>query len=972
MAKPPASPALRVCVLGDLQVLRDGRALGLPPSRRTRALLGYLAVTRRSQLRSRLCDLFWDGPGDPRASLRWSLAKLRPLVDSERKRLVAAADGVALALEPWELDLGEVRAAVEGGVEAAGLEALRRAAEVFRGELLEGVEVPGCYRFEEWVAAERAQARRLRLSILDALVARCESDLEEALVHARARVAVDPLSESGHASVIRVLARLGRVREGLEQYDACRQILARALGARPSAEIERARLALTPSRPSPPPCEPEPPKPAPRAPAPVLAGPTFVGRAQERAALDRIVAEVKGGRHAVLLVLGEPGVGKSRLLDELAVRFLRAGGTVARGRAYEAEALRPYAAWIDALRAAPLATVNETVRAELAALLPELGPPGPSSEENRLFEAVVQALSTLSRERPLALILDDVQWFDERSAALLHYAERSLRGVPLLLACAGRAAELADNPLALKVARALSRGELVTRLELGPLSPDEIAELTESAAPGLDGARIYEESEGNPLLALEMARALRTGSDPSGSLEALLEERFEHLQGRAREVLPWAAALGRSFRADRLARVAGMGAAELLPAVEELERRGVLKPAGEGAYDFTHDLVRRAAYRSLSAPRRQLLHREVARALSPLPDPDGALAGEIAHHAALGEDAELATQAAVGAAARATRLFAFAEARSLVERGLSLAVRLPPAQRISVSLALLRVAVDASRTAGGDASLVPRIEALLEEARAQGLSAEEAAGYGILAHAHFANRDAEHAAELLGSEAVRGVEPGGAAVAMAEVAGCLAILERDIPRARMLIEETRRLGPLPPRAAVYLSAATGIIRALEDDLPSAEECFERALGLAAEGAPWEECVLLARLAVVELMLERPSRALECAARMDAAAPRLGVTGEVLVPRALGAVSRRLMGENVGDETLLRVLGPLELDAKARFAELVCVLAEGELASGHVEPSRALLARLARRRAGGAIVARGHEPRLAGQGRVRAR
>lgn len=957
-----ASSTLRVEVLGDVRVLLGGHPLPLPPSRRTRALLGYLAVTRRPQLRQRLCDLLWDGPDDPRAALRWSLAKLRPLLDHGRRRLVAEGDGVGLELDPGELDLGTVQAAVEGGAQAAGPCALRRAAAAFRGELLEGLEVPGCYRFEEWAAAERAAARRLRLSILDALVAGCEADPEEALVHARARVAVDALSESGHAAVIRLLGRLGRVREGLEQYDACRQILARALGVRPSAELERARLGLTLARASPPPAGSGPPPRPAQAPPRAALGPAFVGRARERAALDRIVAEVKDGRYRVLLVVGEPGVGKSRVLEELAARFRAVGGRVARGRAYEAEMLRPYAAWLDALRDAPLSTLDGIQRTELAPLLPELGPPGPATDENRLFEAVARALASLAADRPLALVLDDAQWLDQRSTALLHYVARSLRERPVLLACAARAAELADNPAALRVARTLSRGEEVTRIELGPLGPEEIAALATSVDPSLDGARIYQESEGNPLLALELARALRAGADASGSLDALLAERLESLAGRAREVLPWAAALGRSFRVDRLARVTGIPAPDLLSAVEELERRGVLRPAGEGAYDFAHDLVRRAAYRTLSGPRRQLLHREVARALAPLPDPDGALAGEIAHHAALGEDAELAAQASVGAAARATRLFACAEARGLVERGLGFAQRLPDQPRISVSLALLRVAVDASRTLGGDPSLVPRIQVLIDEARAHGLAAEEAAGYGILAHAHFANLDAEHAAELLGHDALRRIEPDGAAVAMGEVAGCLALLERDIPRARLLVEESRRFGSVPPRAAVYLAAATGIIQALDGDLEEAARSFERGLGLVAEGAPWEECVLLAHLALAHLALGRPRRALDCADRMEVASPRLGVTGELLVPRALRAVARRLQGDPIDDDALLQALDPLEVDAKARFAGLTCALAEGELAAGRIEPSRSLLERgcaAAERVARPSLVVMGH-------------
>jgi DNA-binding SARP family transcriptional activator len=935
-----ASAMVRVEVLGDLRVLREDRALVLPPSRRTRALLGYLAVTGRPQLRGRLCDLLWDGPGDPRAALRWSLAKLRPLVDPGRPRLLTEGDAVALTLAPGELDVADVRALLDGGVDAAGAERLRRAAAAFRGELLEGLELPGCWRFEEWAAAERAALRRLRLSILDGLVARFrDSEPEEALVHARARVAIDPLAEAGHAAVIRLLGRLGRTKEGLAQYDGCREMLASALGAKPSAELEHARRSLTaPRTPSPAGRPARAPRPAPPAASP---GPPFVGRAAELATLERLVADVRAGSDRVLVVEGEPGVGKSRLLDELAARFVRAGGQVMRGRAYEAEMLRPYAAWLEALRGAPLAALDPLQQAELAPLLPELGPPAPASDEGRLFDAVVRALATLAAARPLLVVLDDAQWLDERSSALLHAAARALRGAPVLLACAARAAELADNPATLRVTRALARADAATRLALGPLAAGEVAALARSVDPGLDAARLHAESEGNPLLALELARALRAGGEPTRSLDLLLAERLERVAGPARELLAWAAALGRSFRAERLAHVAGLPAPELLRGIDELERRGLLRPAGEGTYDFAHDLVRRAAYRAVSAPRRQLLHRAVARALASSPDPDGALAGEVAHHAALGDDAELAVHAAIAAAGRAARLFACAEARGLVERALGFATRFPPQARISASLALLRVAVDASRTGGGDPGLVPRIQALVDEARAHGFGGEEAAGLGVLAHAHYASRDTGHAGELLERQPPK--EPDGA-VALCEVAGCLALLERDLPRARLLVEEGRRLGHVPPRAAVYLATAAGVIHALDGELDDAVRSFEEALLLAPAGAPWEENTLLSRLALVELARGRPERAIACAARMEVAGPRLGATGEELVPAALRTVARRVEGEPVPDAQLLAALAPLELDSGARFAELCCALAEGELARGRAEPCRSLLRR----------------------------
>jgi DNA-binding SARP family transcriptional activator len=960
-----ATSPFEVLVLGDLGIAVAGRVLPLPPSRKTRALLGYLALTGRAQTRQRLCDLLWDGPGDPRAALRWSLTKLRPLVG---ERLVTEKERVSLELAPGELDLARARRLLATGVEKAAVEDLRRAAASFRGELLEGLDLADCFAFHEWCVAQREAARRLRLEILDALVRTLDADPEEALAHARARVAVDPLSEAGHVAVVRLLGRLWRGREGLQQYDACRQILA-SVGARPSAEMERARLALTAARPGATPAGDEPPpytaaarpdatpaqdelppydaSPRPDA-APDGSEPPLVGRRRDRAAISDLLAAVAGSRrrHA-LLFLGEPGIGKSRLLDEAAARASGAGFVALRGRSFEAESLRPYGPWIDALRGAPVAALPELQRAELAPLLPELGRASPSTDQLRLFDAVVRALVTLASEAPLVVALDDLQWLDAASAALLHYAFRSLEGAPVLFAAAARPGELADNMAALNTIRSLGRAERVLRIDLEPLPADEVADLVRTIAPSVDAGRVYAESEGNPLFALVVARALRAGTDAWPSVQALVEERLSSVAGAARDVVEWAAALGRGFRADRLERVSHLGGAELLAALADLERHGVVRPSGDVAWDFTHDLFRRAAYTAVSEPRRRLLHHEIARALAPLPDPDGALAGEIAHHAALADDADLAAHAAVAAGARAVRLFAVAEAKDIViGRGLRFAARLPTQRRIAVSLALLRVLVDASRSLGGDPELAGRIEALIDEARRADLPAEVAAGYAILSHAHFANRDLAHTAAATedGITALRDLAPADGAVAMAETAGCLAILERDIPRARMLLTEARR-GSVPSgRAAVYLELGTGIIEDLEGRHEEAAGSLERALRLAPEGAPWEECVILARLAFIDLQRGRPERVAARTARMRAVAPRLGDTGDALLADALDLAARRAAGERVDEVEIDAVLARLETDARVHFARIACLLAEADLAAGRPALARVRLER----------------------------
>jgi DNA-binding SARP family transcriptional activator len=937
---------LRITLLGDLQVLRDGRALALPPSRKTRALLGFLALAPRPQPRQKLCDLLWEGPGDPRAALRWSLTKLRPLLDDrDRPRVVADKESAAIALADGELDLSSVRALVGARPATAPLEALRRAATLFRGELLEGLELPDCFAFHEWCAAQRDAARSLRLAILDALVAGLGDEPEEALARARERVAVDPLAERGHVAVVRLLGRLRRRREALEQYDACRRILESAFGARPSAEMERARLALT--------------SPAEqgaelRSAAPVAAvraaPAAFVGRPRELAALDALVAAavaaVAGPRRQVLVVAGEPGIGKSRLLEELDLRMRRSGGLVLRGRAFEGETLRPYGAWLDALRGAPLGELTEVQRAELAPLLPELGVAAPTTDQGRLFDAVTRALAGLCRRGPLALILDDVQWLDEASASLLQVAARALEAHPAVIACATRPGELVDNPAALRAVRLLSRVEHATRLDLAPLSRAELRDLVERLAPGTDAEGAWDASEGNPLFAIEVARARQAGLAGSASLDTLIADRLASVGGRARDLLPWAAALGRAFQPERLSAVTGIAAAELLSGVDELERRGILRPSGGGGWDFAHDLFRRAAYQALSEPRRRLVHREIAHALAALQDPDGALASDVAHHAALGDDPALCAQASLVAGARAARLFASAEAREIVERALRLVAEFPPARRISVSLSLLRIAVDASRATGGDPALLPRIGALVEEARREAFGPEVAAGYAVLALAHWANRDDAGTLEatVVGTDALRDVTPQEAALEMAELVACYAALEQDLPRARTIAGEARRLGPLPRRAAANLAMGEASLAAVDGRAEDAAAILERLQRECREVLPWEESQLCARLALLDLELGRPERVFERTARMREVGPHFGDGSAHAFANLLEAAARARQGEDVPPEELEADVAALEADSKLRLAQAACALAEIDLSAGRALRARTLLRR----------------------------
>jgi DNA-binding SARP family transcriptional activator len=927
---------LEIRLLGELTVVRDGRALELPASKRARALLGYLAATARPHLRSHLCDLLWEGPDDPRAALRWSLAKLRPLLDdAAARRLCADRERVALERHGAFVDVDVVRALVGTNLAQADLGALRHSAGLFRGEFLEGLELPDCFRYHQWCAAEREACRAQRGALLQALVARLQSAPDEALAHARAWVAFDPLREAAHAALIRSLGAVGRVRDALAQYDACLRILAE-VGARPSPELESARQGLGRAQP----------QAAVVAPAPTsgtapAAG--LVGRLAERAELGRRAREAaeRGGR-GIVLVSGEPGIGKTRLLDALAEDVRALGGRVLRGRAFEAEGVRPYGAWIDALRSLPLGEAAAGLGGDLALLLPELHPAAAATgDRNRLFDAVVELLRRLAAARPpLALMIDDVHWLEEASLALLHFAARALEGVPLLLAGTVRPGELFDNPPALRLTRALVREGRLHELRLGALDAEETARLVRAIAPHADAARVFAESHGHPLLASEVARALEAGEEVlSETLAGLLQDRFERLDETARELLPWLAALRRGFSLELLGEIASAAPDRILDAVESMERHGILRQSREGeqtAYEFVHDLVRAAAYRRMSEPRRLLVHRHIARVLSSLPDPDGARAAAIVHHAGVSGDHALCASACLAAGQRCLRVFAYAEAAALCERGLPHAQRLEPPARIGIGIGLLRLRIHSSLAPVEAERLEPPLQQLAREAEERGLPEQAREAQDALAFLHWyaGNLGSAHSHTLRHADIARGGRPDEAARGLANTARCLAHLERDPLRADALLAEARELAGAGAGQLLDLVWAEGLQHRHRGEYDLAVECLQRALALGrAGGHRYSEWDCQARLAMIDLERGRAAAALERCRALEPLLAQMGEGSEPAFSAALLALARDAAGEPAAAEVESAIEALVRLDSRWMLAYTLSLAASLDAARG---------------------------------------
>jgi DNA-binding SARP family transcriptional activator/tetratricopeptide (TPR) repeat protein len=917
---------LDIRLLGCLEVRRGGDAVPLPPSRRARALLGYLVAEPQPHLRSQLCDLLFEGPDDPRASLRWSLSKTRSLLGEAF--LPADRDQVAFEAHDATVDLRRLREGLASGVARTPTPKLREIVSLFRGGFLDGLELPDCYRYHQWWLAERATFRAQHTEILGALVERlCESEPEESLRFARARVVLDPLAEEGHLALVRLHAAAGHTKEALAQYETCRRILEKELGARPSPALESLRQGLGGARPAGPRKSSE---------RPSL---SLVGRKAEQRALAEAVSDARAGRPGgLVLLVGEPGLGKSRLLGHLAGLVESAGGRVLTGRAFEAEMVRPYGPWVDALRWVPSDEVPLGLRADLAPLLPELGArPATDSDRNRLFDAVARLLFGLGPGSPTLLLLDDIQWFDEVSAALLHYVVRSSEASRLLVAVAARPGELEENQAASRLLRTLRAEGRLREHRLAPLVEEETAELARSVDPEIDGEHVFAESGGNPLFALEVARA-GLGGGQAGTLDALIGDRLARLDPEARELVKWASALGRAFDLPTLQVVTGVPLPGILGGCQDLERHGVFRVTGatEAGYDFAHDLVRRVAYRSLPGPARKVVHLQIARALEGLSDPDGILAGDVAHHAAQGDDALLASRACVRAGERCVRMYAPAEAIALAEAGMRQLDRVPPSERLGLHLDLLGVFVHSGAGQGRIEELEKEIAGLIAEAEKAGDGVLAQKGYYLISFLqyHSGAFDRAQAYTLQALEAGRSHDTT-AVRALANTGRCLSLLGRDMERARGLLEEAAaKLVPGSPEGEdVYWGL--GLVHHHAGEHEKARGEFEQALELCRKaGDHWTESDCLARLVMIALEERRAQDALETCAILIPVADKMGEGSEAPFARALEALARLFLSEKGAEAEVEKALRNLrDVDSKWMLAYSLVLAGEADLARG---------------------------------------
>ncbi len=648
---------LEVRLARGLSLRAGGEELALPASRRARALLAYLALHPGAHARAQLAARFWPDVLDEsaRTSLRAALSELRRALGPAADHLLASRETVALDGAGLAVDTRAFDAALDARDPARALEACGAA-------ILDGFE-------DEWADdARQAHARRLA-ETLEQLAAEAD-DPSAAVRLTREQVALDPLAEEPNRRLIERLARAGDRAAALAAGEHFASRLRRTLGIPPSREtralLEELRRA------------PAAPVAAPRALARAH-GTEFVGR---RAELERIRASWAGVQmhhdRRLVLLAGEPGVGKTRLAHEFAAAALAGGATVLLGRCSE-EPLAAFEPFAEALAQAGAAE----------ALRP--GASGDAGARLRLFDEVDAALTDRA---PLLLVIDDLHWADRGTLLLTSFLLRSARSGPIHVVGTYRDTELGRHSPLTGALADLQRDGALDRIGLRGLEEDDVAALARSLL-GSDelAARVHDRTGGNAFFVEEVLRGLAEAGSPEvpESVRHAVGFRLSLLGDDANELLAVAAVLGLELDALALQATTGLDPDAAEAALDELLAARLLRPAADPLrFEFSHALVRETVLGELNVLRRARLHRRAAEALTALGEERHV--EEIAAHlsaAASGADARRAAEMLVRAGGRALDRLAYEDAADHFARALD-ALQLADAEDAAVPVLLAR------------------------------------------------------------------------------------------------------------------------------------------------------------------------------------------------------------------------------------------------------------------------------------------
>ncbi|WP_282794960.1 AAA family ATPase [Streptomyces sp. CC224B] len=620
-------------ILGPMAVRCGGAVQHLQSAQARVAFARLVLAGPEGVTRDELADVIWPGDLPPTwaSALRTLVSRLRafvgplreeptnPLVKLGGRYVLTLGDGVRIDVQDAPRAVAAAQEALDAGDVVAAARLATRAADRLRFPFLSEYE-------GDWVAEQR---RRLAEYLVTALEIAGRAALEagdrgRAALLAEEAAARAPERESVHRCLMAVRGAMGNRGEALRVYQRLRRYLAEHLGVDPSPETEAAYLALLgPSSASS----------APGGGAAVRHRPVpFVGRRRERATLACAWDRAVRGRRQFVLITGESGIGKTRLLREAGAAMAAGGGLLLVGRCDEGSTV-PYQPLVEALDSFvaaspddPLDAVGPAARDALRLLLPSLGgpcPPGELPEQPALFAALTELLLAAASE-PCAVLIDDAHWADPQTVALLRHLMRATADTRLCLVAAARD----DLPTPARRA-GLDEAMLpfehagdATEVALGGLDLAATRALVHKLAGGAGAdapaadpvRRVYARSGGNPFMLLELLRHRAGSGAVPPAVTRLVAAKQAAVGQDATRLLQVAAVTGSSVGFDTMAGAAGLDVLAALDALEALLRAGILAevtaavsqhPDRPANYEFRHDVVRQAVDEQLSDARRR-------------------------------------------------------------------------------------------------------------------------------------------------------------------------------------------------------------------------------------------------------------------------------------------------------------------------------------------------------------------------------
>ena len=665
LGTPPAGP-LRLQVLGPLRVWRGDVELDAGPRQQASLLALLLARVGRPTGTGELIDSIWGdaAPSSALNTIHKYVGALRQLLEPERPArgassyLVRRGSAYLCTAGPETLDLVMFRrqaaaaaAALADERRATALDLYVEALGLWSGSACEGlVHEPAAMGVLAGLDSEFFDA-----CVAAAELATDQGRPERVLPHLRLAATMGPLNEPVQASLVACLADAGRPADALAAYEAARDRLAHELGIDPGPVLRAAHERLLrrpavadggPSGPGRPPAAERPTAPS-----------GIVGRVDEISALREVLEPAFAAGSGLALVEGEPGVGKTRLLKEIAAEAERRHALAVWGNCLDGAGAPTMWPWIQAVGAildrVPASVREAALSGELGHLLEPhddllAGDIIPDSNlQFRLFEQVVAVIGEAAAHRPLLLVVDDLHWADATSLRLLaHLATRLPDGAVVIGALRDRRSE--PEPELARMLAAVSRAPGQRRIRLGPLRPDDVAELVRretGQTPGRDvTADLHARTRGNAFFVRELSRLLaETGALTTdavarvgvpSSVVDVVRGRMAALDDQARDLLRLAALAGREVDLPLLAEAAGLDVPTCHDRLAPLDAAGLIEPVPGHPYAvrFTHDVVRESVAGTIAPLYAGRLHLRLADALERTSPESEPIAERLAHH----------------------------------------------------------------------------------------------------------------------------------------------------------------------------------------------------------------------------------------------------------------------------------------------------------------------------------------------------